>query len=263
MVPTQAAHHHRAAVAPARQQRKSWPKPKNGSYMVILLAGGPADRARELRNAFAEKRGALVKYHLDYDRVREFQRAIPPDVDLVIVVKTMIGHPAHSLVIASCRKAGVPIVRTTHKWTNINTTLHYHFGPLPGAVRPLPLNITSVAYLRNPEGDPQPEVKPAPEAARVVQQIAQAVNPEIERAERDLRRARLDMARKDTVTLIRELQARLAQIGPEASCLIDQREVTFYTGKPPPVAHGETPPAPPLALVPPTLPPSDPGPEGH
>ena len=175
--------------------------PKNSRHLIVLLAGGPADRAREIKQALADRRGVDAKYHWDYERPHEFSRPIPQDVDLVILLKTMISHPLHDLVMRAAKKAGVPVVRTSHKWGVMDLALRQRFRitKLP----PLPAN---------------PVVTPAPEPpplSKTPQQTTEA----------ELRQAQL---KKDTLVLIREIQARLPSLGV-TSVLIDLTQVTMAT----------------------------------
>lgn len=180
--------------------------PKNGKYPVILLAGGPADRARELRDMFAKRRGAMVKYHWDYEKIREWQRPIPADVDLVVALKTMMGHRNEGLLRGAAAMADVPIVMTAHKWSVMDNALRQRVS-LPKAP-PLPLEVRSTAILMELHELPEPEAEdrpplraepppPAPEAKPAPLPAAEAT----------------EYAMRDTIGLIREVQLRLARWG--------------------------------------------------
>ncbi len=51
-----------------------------------MLIGGPADIAQEVRDRLADRRAILVKYHWPYKRPKSFQRPLPQDVDLAIIL---------------------------------------------------------------------------------------------------------------------------------------------------------------------------------
>lgn len=240
--------------------------PKNGRYLVALLVGSPADRARELRDKLAADRGILVQYHVEYTHghaSRTHFKTIPADVDLVLVVITQTSHDLTAKAVALARRAetlegrSIPVVRVSHKWTTLCNNLTTRFRIMKSA--PLPLNVTSVAYFRKPPesvisgATPAPKVEiPAPAvsvvpAAPAAPPVAPAAAPspaDVLAAEMELRRKFL---RTDTLALIRELQARLPLAGVR-SILISQGDVSFDTA---PVSSPKAPtePRPGLALV--------------
>jgi hypothetical protein len=192
--------------------------PKNGRFLVCLMAGAPADRARELRDILAERRGVLVKYHRDYEHDRAFQRPIPKDVDFVIVVKSQMGHAIEGLTVKAGKTAGIPVVRTSHKFTALDMALRTRFDIQKAP--PLPLEVSSTAYLRVADEPAQViELPPEPVAAAPVPEPAPLD---------ELRRAVME---KDTLVLIRELQARLPSLGATA-LLIEPTRVEFQTEPP-------------------------------
>lgn len=103
-------------------RKKSIPPPKNGLYRIAHLAGGPEDVAREIRERLRE-RGIFVRDHSDWDKERSFTGPIKKDVDLVIILTDMIGHPSEAQISLAARKAGIPFVRTQRKWTRLSQAL--------------------------------------------------------------------------------------------------------------------------------------------
>jgi hypothetical protein len=131
--------------------RLSQLKPKNGKYFVALLAGGPPDVAREIRGRLSDSRNILVKYHWDYQKSHDFQGVVSGDVDMVLLLKDMIGHANSDLAHKAAKEAGIPLIRTQRKWAIMGMTLmKYGFHKAE-----LPLHLRSSAVLH--------EVKPSTE----------------------------------------------------------------------------------------------------
>lgn len=145
--------------------RKHHLAPKNGRYLVAMMVGAPADRARELRDRLAESRGMLVQYHLDYEKEKVFGiEQIPESVDLVIYIKSQLGHSKEARVDKAVtrwlREHGgkkIPVIKTTHKWASLDQALRVRFGI--GATEPLPLEVTSTAYFKPPKAAVLEEAK--------------------------------------------------------------------------------------------------------
>lgn len=231
--------------------------PKNGRFLVAMLVGAPADRAREIRDKLAAERGILAQYHLDYESTRDFAMPrIPADVDLILLITSQLGHAKEERVLKLRHRyerehdgARVPVVRVTHKWSRISTSLYVRFGIK--RCEPLPLAVTSTAYFRAPPkraiepevaaapasvvSAPTPPIEfpakpaatlavappPAPEPAAAVTALADDAARAV--AEGDLRRKFLRM---DTLALLRELQARIPLVGAR-SILISATDVSF------------------------------------
>lgn len=147
-----AAHVSRSQYAPTAQFE---PMPmQNKQYYVVLLAGGPADIGRELRDRLMKSRNLLIKYHWEYDKEHQWSRAIPADVDFVIMLKDMMGHQKYEKAKAACKRAGVRWILTTRKQASMSQALlSYGIRKSP----PLPLAITSTAAFF--EEQPEPETK--------------------------------------------------------------------------------------------------------
>lgn len=200
-------------------------KPRNGKWVVAMLAGGPADRARELRDKLAKDRGILVRYHLDYDKQNDFQiDRIPDDVDFVIIIKSQLGHAnehnVRTAIKRSERERGTRIawMRTTHKWASMTQGLWMRGLK---TADPLPLAVSSTEYfgkvrLDAPAAEPEPPkyvraATPAPEPGPALYHSALA-----------------DYSRFDTLALLRELQARLDTLGTH-SIMITALSIEFGT----------------------------------
>lgn len=101
-------------VAPTTYRAESLPK-KNGRYHVVLLAGGPNDVAREVRDKLAASRDIYVKYHLPMERPTLWSRPIPKDVDFVIFIKDMLGHVHTDKLVPQLKADGIRFVHTKSK----------------------------------------------------------------------------------------------------------------------------------------------------
>lgn len=131
--------------------------PKNGRYLVGMMVGGPADRARELRDRLAESRGILIQYHLDYEKAKAFGiDRLPEDIDFILYIKSQMGHANESqfnkAITKWVREHGgtkIPLIKTSHKWVNIDMALRKRFAI--GVRDPLPLEVISTAYFRTPK----------------------------------------------------------------------------------------------------------------
>lgn len=145
-------------------------KPKNGKWLVALIAGAPADRARELRDKLAAARGILAKHHWDYERKSNFSGDVPAEVDLVLIIKSQIGHSNQDRVLLACKKAHVPFVRTTHKWISIDHILRIRFAI--SKVDPLPIEIRTGTPLHEMELQSQePNQAPLPQPLLLPQKL--------------------------------------------------------------------------------------------
>lgn len=99
--------------------------PKNGSHPTAILAGGPADLARELTEKLATLRGLEIVEHREYKK-RGFSKPMPSTVDFVIILTDMIGHPDYAAVFHAARKANVTAIRTVRKWATMEPALRAH-----------------------------------------------------------------------------------------------------------------------------------------
>lgn len=126
---------------------------KNGKFHIVLLAGGPRDIAREIRDKLAAKRDVFIKYHYEYDKEQQWNKPIPKDVDFVIVLKDMISHSLFYKIKESCKQAGLRWIVTQRKLSIMTAALaNYGIRRSDG----IPVNVQSVAYFDNSE----PEIAP-------------------------------------------------------------------------------------------------------
>lgn len=79
--------------------------------LQVLIAGGPADVAKELR-AWLAPRGLRVANHWPSDKTRVFDRPVPAGTQFVIILVKHLGHSAYDAVVRACKRAGVRYVRT-------------------------------------------------------------------------------------------------------------------------------------------------------
>lgn len=154
-------------------------KPKNGQYPVVLLAGGPADIGREVRDRLANRMGIVARWHWDREHPRAFQRAVPVEADAVIVLKDFIGHAGSALVRANAKRANVDCLCTSSKWSAMYQTLWSH-GFRPIALSAEIANNAELETLPPDEcPDPQPasvlKVAPAAEVAAELIKAADAI----------------------------------------------------------------------------------------
>lgn len=211
-------------------------KPRNGRYLVALMAGAPADRARELRDRMAKTRGILVQYHLDYEKPAEFKIThIPEDVDLVIIIKSQLGHSNEAHVLAAVDRwdrehpggQSMPLIKTTHKWANIDQLLHKRFGIAKTAS--LPLSVTSTAYFKPPKAEPMPTPTPPPAVPPSLTPPQAPPEPMVERRRPPTaEELQVRFLHQDTMALVLELRARMAMIGVN-NMLISPEEIVFNT----------------------------------
>lgn len=143
--------------------------PKNDQYPVALLAGGPADLAREIRDRLASKLGVLVTHHWEGDKPRQWHRPIPPDVDLVIFLKDFAGHSQHDLIMRQCAAQQVPVARTQRKWGTMYQMLHQQFGMSSAEAPVIPPEALNLRVTRPPDM-PAPEFQEPP-AVEIPQRI--------------------------------------------------------------------------------------------
>lgn len=121
---------------------------KNNHFHVVLLAGGPRDRAREIRDSLAKTRDVFVKYHWDYEKENQWNSPIPKDVDFVIALKDMMSHSLFYKLKDACKTAKVRLILTQRKMTILLAALHnYGIRKSEG----IPLRVSSVAYFSNDE----------------------------------------------------------------------------------------------------------------
>lgn len=93
--------------------------------MKALLAGGPADIARELTTKLKAEAGIDVVAHWDYERAHDFQRPMPSGLGVVLLLKDMISHSNAALVEAKAKTATVRCVRISRKWARTSQTLAF------------------------------------------------------------------------------------------------------------------------------------------
>lgn len=215
-------------VKPEKKHAGETIVPKNGRYIVAMLVGGPADRAREIRDTLADKRGILCQYHLDYEKDKAFDVAkIPDDVDLVIILRTQLGHSKEAKFLTAVsryrRENGtpVPVIRTSHKFSVMDNALRQRFGI--GKTERLPENVISTAYFKKP----REEVKVEPEPATKIEFTPPPPPPVITSPSEDEIRAKF--LTMDTLALFREVQLRLHSTGM-GPVLISAQEITISTG---------------------------------
>ena len=153
------------------------PEPKNGKWYVALLAGGPGDVAREIRDKLMDQLGTVVSHHWEWKRPRAWQNPIPQDVDFAILLKDMMGHADEDLVRRACKAAKVPFIRTQRKWSAMRAALNQR-GLVAKFAPEIPLAVTSTAVLRSvPDEEPAPEPTPAllPEPVTATAQVAHQI----------------------------------------------------------------------------------------
>ena len=128
---------------------------QNRRFHIVLLAGGPRDLAREIRDKLAKARSIFVKYHREYDKEHQWSKPIPKDVDFVIMLKDMMSHPMFDKMRRACSDAGLRWVVTQRKMSTMIAALNnYGIRSSEG----IPVNIASVAYFN----DSEPAVESAP-----------------------------------------------------------------------------------------------------
>lgn len=93
-------------------------------------------------------RGLLIRHHLEANKVRQWDRPLPRDVDVVIGLKDFMGHPEFWKLRAQCKSMGVPLVLTLRKKGNINSALWQR-----GLVKlpEVPLEVASTTVLQEVE----------------------------------------------------------------------------------------------------------------
>lgn len=156
---------------------------KNGSYRVVLLAGGPRDLARSIREKLARSRGLYVKYHSDPEHRHSFDKPIPDDVDLVILLTDFIGHPDYHKMFDRAKAQNIRMIRTTRKQSTMVSAMHQHGIH---AAPSLPEDLISVMQfnddvpttsLRIAEPEPEPVAEPVAEEPQPVQELLTLVDP--------------------------------------------------------------------------------------
>jgi hypothetical protein len=96
--------------------------PTSANPLTVLIAGGPADIARELR-AWLAPRGLRVANHWPSDKSKTFGRPIPAGTDLTIILCRHLGHSACDAVVAACKRAGVRRVLTVWNRSRLTADL--------------------------------------------------------------------------------------------------------------------------------------------
>lgn len=209
------------------------PPPKNGHHYVALIAGGPEDRAREIRDLLAVNAGIVAPYHLPYDKPASFSRPIPKDVDLILAVKSQIGHSERNKVRAAAKRLGLVWFETTHKWSAIYQHL-WRFGIRVKAKADLPVEVTSTTYLREPPPAEEAPLATPPVAAvpssrgSEAPESVPALPPKPPADPEPPLHPGLMRASPETVWLVAELQRRIAS-GAEGigTVMITANEITI------------------------------------
>lgn len=148
---------------------------KNGKFGVGLLVGGPEDVYRELRLRLLERKNILLRHHFDWEHPHAVStRPIPADVDLVVILKDMVGHPVHDAIVRECKARGILFVRSQRKWASIDHSLRWYqinsLAPHPEAVGEIGLRKIGKVRCRlvpppvvyDPAPTPPPAVAKAP-----------------------------------------------------------------------------------------------------
>lgn len=74
-------------------------KPKNGRYLVALLASGTPDQKEKLRAQWKNERGIWLQYHWEQMRMRHWQRSnVQTDVDVVLHLSGWTDHRQKALI---------------------------------------------------------------------------------------------------------------------------------------------------------------------
>lgn len=111
---------------------------QNGKHRVAVLAGGPADIARDLTTYLAQF-GVEVKYHWEQHKPNLWPQKVPADADFVILLKDFSGHWGFSRMKQACKDAGVRYILTQRKKSTMGAALRNYglntFNPLNGAPR--------------------------------------------------------------------------------------------------------------------------------
>lgn len=147
--------------------------PRNGKYYTALLVGGPADRFREIKQQYRENTKVLLVEHWEYKGVTDFRKPVPK-VDLIVILKDMIGHSEQHTVVAKAKAAGVRFIRTQHKWSTARSALaNYRLVGSPTVDEIIQAEAAQTAERRRP----QPTVT-QPVTAPVAEPAAETTTPE-------------------------------------------------------------------------------------
>lgn len=112
------------------------PPPRNGKYYKALLAGGPADVATEIKDRLIHSSRVLVVEHWAYDKPKAYQRPIPEDVDLAIILKDMASHSLEGAVKTKAKAKGIRVIRTQRKWAALRSALvNYRLHEEPKVIK--------------------------------------------------------------------------------------------------------------------------------
>ena len=144
-------------------------QPKNGKFPVVLLAGGPADLAREIGERLSTKLGVVVGHHWEGDKLRQWQRNIPEDVDLTIFLKDFASHAQEDLMARQCSSQRVPLLRTQRKWSAMYSALHAVYGMSSSTAAEVPAVVPAPVLPPDapaPGWTEPPPVEPAPAKPR-------------------------------------------------------------------------------------------------
>lgn len=199
------------------QNKKAFPSPKNGKYYVALIAGGPSDIGREVRDRLLHRMGILAKFHWSYDRSKCFLRKVPDCVDFVLILKDFIGHSDGGKVRATCKKLGVPTFYTQSKWT----PMYRVFWTQHIKARDLPIEVTSSAILNDYSGDliefDVPPIKEGVKEQTVLPSVVVPPSQPVPTKQPSGERVYLDFNGADEADVIyllaREIQSRMEKAG--------------------------------------------------
>ena len=85
-----------------------------------LLVGGPEDRYRELKEDLMARKEIDLSWHWEWDRN---VKALPKDCEFVVILTDMAGHGLIEQGAGAAKRNGVPFVRTTQKWSQMEAHL--------------------------------------------------------------------------------------------------------------------------------------------
>lgn len=115
--------HNRPPLKPQEATPNDVIRAQNGHHVVALIAGAEVGTANHLRQMLAASLGIEARYHWEQGRTKEYQRAIPKDVDLVISITDATTHREEGLLRKQIKRTGVPAVRTSKNWTAMRRAL--------------------------------------------------------------------------------------------------------------------------------------------
>ena len=85
-----------------------------------LLVGGPEDRFRELKEDLMARKEIDLCWHWEWDRN---VKALPKECEFVVILTDMAGHGLIEQGAGAAKRNGVPFVRTTQKWSQMEPHL--------------------------------------------------------------------------------------------------------------------------------------------